>query len=290
MLSEQGTIVFMIVFPDQIMRAVRFGDFVMAMEKKDHIGNSRAATCMVLLLALISPAVGCSSNTPLMPDPSVRYLALGDSSTSGSSGRNYPEILSALLGQPPGIIANQGRGGETTGEGLDRLRQLLSLGIYPNAETLLYWQGGADIIDLIRQVDGLLLSSPIESDYPYSERLIETLDRIQTNIEAAIAEGQRAGLSVYVATYFSLREATAQCDPMFLQVIQPSQAHNANGYVSLLNERIRQAAMNTGAVVVDIASVDGILQADDANFLNCNHLSAKGNEIVAQLYLEALDQ
>ena len=99
-----------------------------------------------------------------------------------------------------------------------------------------------------------------------------------------------AGLTVYVATYFSLREATAQCDPLSLHVILPSQAQNANGYVSLLNERIRQAAVNKGAIVVDIASVDDVLHADDSNFLNCNHLSDKGNGVVAQLFAEALGQ
>ena len=187
-------------------------------------------------------------------------------------------------------LGNHVEGGETTGEGLNRLRQLISLSIYPNADTLLYWEGGADIIDLIREVDGQLVFSPTASGYPYSVPLTETLGLIQTNIEAAISEGQTAGLTVYVATYFSLRESTAQCDLLSLHVILPSQAQNANGYVLLLNERIRQAAMNKGAVVVDIASADDVLHADDANFLNCNHLSDKGNEIVAQLFAEALGQ
>jgi hypothetical protein len=192
------------------------------------------------------------------------------------------------LGLPPGTIANQGRGGETTGEGLDRLRQLISRSIYPNADTLLYWEGGADIIDLIREVDGQLVFSPSASDYPHSGPLTETLDRIQTNIEAAIGEGRMAGLTVYVATYFSLRESTAPCDPLSLHVILPSQAQNANGYILLLNERIRQAAAIKEAVVVDIASADDVLHADDSNFLNCNHLSDKGNEIVAQLFHQPL--
>jgi hypothetical protein len=278
----------MTMIPDQIMDAIRFAEFVMAKEKKDHIGSSHAAAYVTLLLGTIWPIIGCHDDAPLIPNPSVRYLAFGDSGTSGRSGRDYPEILSELLGQPPEAIANQGRGGERTGEGLDRLRQLLSLRIYPNAEALLYWEGGADIIGLIREVDDLLLFSPFAPDYPYTTQLVETLDSVQANIEAAITEGQMAGLTVYVATYFSLREATAQCDPLFPEVILPSQAHNANGYVSLLNERIRQAAMNTGAMVVDIALVDDLLQADDGNFLNCNHLSAKGNEIVAQLFAEAL--
>jgi lysophospholipase L1-like esterase len=284
---KEGQVTDMSMIPDQIMDATRLGEFARA-KKMGRIGTFHAAVHVALSLSLIWPAIGCTDNALLMPDPSVRYLAFGDSGTSGRSGRNYPEILADLLGQPPGAIANQGKGGETTGEGLERLRELLSLSIYPNADALLYWEGGADIIAFIRQVDGLLLLSPTASTYPYSTELVETLDRVQTNIEAAITEGQMAGMTVYVATYFSLREATVSCAPLSLEVMSPFQARNANGYVSLLNERIRQAAINTGAALVDIASADGFLHADDSNFVNCNHLSEKGNEIIAQLFAEAL--
>lgn len=282
------------MIPDPNTHAIRPAGFAAAKVRRDRIGSVCVAAYrsvrVGLLPALIWSVIGCGDNHILIPDPNVLYLAFGDSGTSGGSGLSYPEILSELLEQPPGIIANQGRGGETTGEGLDRLRQLIERRIYPNAHTLLYWEGGGDIIELIGEVDGLLLFSPTASGYPYSGRLVETLDRVQTNIETVITEGQTAGLTVYVATYFSLREATAPCEPLALHVILPSQAQNANGYVSLLNERIRQAAVNKGAIVVDIASADDLLQSDDSNFVNCNHLSEKGNEIVAQLFAEALDQ
>jgi hypothetical protein len=269
---------------------MQVAEFVRAMWKKRRIGRSHAAAYAVLLLTLVWPAVGCNENGPLIPDPAVRYIAFGDSETSGRSGRSYPEILTGLLGAPAGAIANHGRDGETTGEGLDRLRQLLSRDIYPNAQTLLYWEGGADIIAFMREVDRLLLISPLAPDYPYSTQLVEKLDRTQANIEAVIAEGRAAGLTVYVATYFSLREATARCDSLPLEVILPAQARSANGYVSLLNERIRQAAINRGAALVDITAANDVLQADDSNFVNCNHLSEKGNEIVAHLFFEALDR
>ena len=276
----------------QAMNSLRFTRLIMAMKWKNPFRSIHpCAYCrarIVLALPLIYSVIGCSDYGVLMPDPSVHYVAFGDSETSGSSGRDYPEILAELLGQTPDIIANQGRGGETTAEGLDRLRDLLSLGIYPNAQVLLYWEGGADIIDLIREVDGLLLFSPSASNYPYSNRLIEVLDHIQANIETVISEGQAAGMKVYVATYFSLRETIASCDPLFLDIMLPSQARNANGYISLLNERIRQAAVNKEATVVDIASADDVLLADNANYLNCNHLSGKGNGIVAQLFADAL--
>ncbi len=267
---------------------------IMAKGNENRVGRFRSISYRrlraVFSLSLLCSGIGCSENDLLVPDPAVHYLAFGDSATSGPSARDYPDILIELMGQAPETFAKQGQGGETSSEGLERLRQLMSRRIYPNAHTLLYWEGGVDIIDLIREVDGLLLFSPTALDYPDSERLIETLDDIQANIEAAITEGRTAGLTVYIATYFSLREAWAQCDPLFLDIILPSQARNANGYISLLNERIRRAAANQGAMLVDIASVDDILQADEANYVNCNHLSNQGNEIVARLFAEALGQ
>lgn len=278
------------VLPDPFVNALRFFGFVVAKETKDRIGTRRAAARVALLLAMVGPGMGCNNGVLLIPDPSVRYIAFGDSSTAGRSDPAYPEILSERLGQSPGVTANQGRGGETTGAGLHRLRDLLSRSMYPNADTLLYWEGGADIIHLIQEVDGQLQFSPITSGYPFSVRLTDTLDRVQANIEAAIIEAQRAGLTVYVATYFFLREASAPCDPLSLQVIQPSQAQNANEYVSLLNERIRQAALNTGAIVVDVASANETLHAEDSNFVDCNHLSETGNAIIARLFAQAIGQ
>jgi lysophospholipase L1-like esterase len=245
----------------------------------------RAAMLLILIWS-----EGCDSDSILIPDPAVRYFAFGDSSTAGDSGGAYVDFLPDLLGLPSEQFANQGKGGETASEGLDRLHQLLSLSIYPNAHTLLYWEGGIDILHFIREVDPLLLHSPLDSDYPYLGQLADALDRIHASIEAAITEGQGAGLTVYVATYFSSPETFAPCDPLFLNLITPSQARNANGYISLLNERIRQAVANTGARLIDVASANDKLRSNSSNFINCNHLSSSGNEIVAQLFAEALRQ
>ncbi|MBN1490866.1 MAG: SGNH/GDSL hydrolase family protein [Phycisphaerae bacterium] len=282
------------MIPDPLLGTVRLAGLGMAKERRHRTGRANPAIghCVraSLLLTLTWLGIGCDGNNMPMPDPSVRYVAFGDSATAGMSGHDYVDNLPLLLGRPPEEFANQGEGGETTSEGLERLRGLLSMRIYPNAHTLLYWEGGTDIIALMREVDRLLLLAPLASNYPYSRQLNETLDRIQATIEAAVAEGQAAGLAVYVATYFSLREAIAPCDPLFLDIILPSEARNANGYVSLLNDRIRQAAANTGATLVDIASANESLHADDANFRNCNHLSEYGNGIVAQLFAETLGQ
>ena len=54
----------------------------------------------------------------------VRIIAFGDSTTAGPEERDYPEILEGRLRLPPGAVANEGRSGESSGDGLVRLRRL----------------------------------------------------------------------------------------------------------------------------------------------------------------------
>ena len=138
---------------------------------------SQRAGVVAASLALAWP--GCS--TAPVPDPAVRYIAFGDSATAGPSTRNYPDILRELLVEAPETFVNEGESGETAGQGVDRLQNLLSQGLYPNAHTLLYWQGGGGLIDFIAEIDPLLLLSPSEQSYPHASRLGQVLDGIQAN-------------------------------------------------------------------------------------------------------------
>jgi hypothetical protein len=237
---------------------------------------------------MLISALGCPDIQP--PDPAVRYIAFGDSSTDGPADRDYPLILRELLGEPAASFAVEGEGGETAAEGLDRLRLILSRGRYPNAHTLLYWEGAAAVIDFIEEVDPLLLFSPTAADYPFSNGLDTTLDRVQANIEAAVAEARGAGLTVYVASYFRGREALQPCEPLFLNVILPAQVRRANDYITLLNARIREAAANSGATFVDLAAANDEIASEAANFFDCRHLSAAGNAIVARVFFDAMGQ
>ncbi len=251
--------------------------------RKTPIRSARA----VLPLMLIGVA-GCPEIQ--LPDPAVRYIAFGDSSTDGPADRDYPEILREMLGEAAETFAQEGESGETARDGVDRLRMILSMGLYPNAQTLLYWQGAAAIVDFIQEVDGLLLFSPTAAGYPFSSQLDTTLDHVQADIEAAVAEARAAGLTVYVATYFLSREVVQPCEPLFLDVILPGQARHANDYITLLNARIRQTATSSGATLVDLAAADDEIRSDAANFFDCNHLSARGNAIVARRFLDAISQ
>ena len=53
------------------------------------------------------------------------------------------------------------------------------------------------------------------------------------------------------------------------------------------DDRIRVAAAQ-GAILVDVAAKNAVLQADGANYADCNHLSTQGNDIVAGLFADAV--
>ncbi len=246
-------------------------------------GNLRMMLGLVVTLLFLG---GCVEIR--VPDPNVRYVAFGDSSTSGPSTRDYPDILRSLLDEAPETFANEGGSGETSGEGLARLKSLLADGIFPNADVLLYWEGGDDISGFIKDKDPFLLASPDDPDYSLSNDLTQRLAETQANIESALAAARNAGLRVYAATYFFLQENIAECGALPLNVVLPGQARNANVYIARLNERIRAAAESQGAVLVDVAAADDILQQDQANYFDCDHLSEQGNGIVANLFVQSI--
>jgi lysophospholipase L1-like esterase len=220
-----------------------------------------------------------------IPDPAVRYVAFGDSSTAGPTDRDYPQILQERLGLPAEQFANEGNGGETTAEGLERLNGLLADGIYPNATTLLYWEGGNDVIAFLRQVDPLLVFSPDDADYPYADQLDELLAGTQANAESVIARAQSAGLTVFVATYPLRPESLLPCESLPIKVMLPGQTTLANQYTQRINDRIRAAATNTGATLVDAAAA---VPAESANWYDCTHLSVTGNDLAAAVFAAAI--
>lgn len=238
-------------------------------------------------IALIAPA-GCSDDTFRLPNFSARYIAFGDSTTAGPSQRDYPDILREGLGEPPEVFTNEGRGGESAEEGADRLKSYLDRRLFPNAHTLLYWEGAAELIDFLQENDPLLVFAPSAPGYPFAAALAARLDQTQAAVERSLAAGRDAGLTVYAATYFFMPAGSLNCEPLFLNVLLPGQAENANAYVALLNERIRAAAAAQGVTLVDVATLDATLRGSAANYENCNHLSAAGNGIVAGLFLDVI--
>jgi len=242
---------------------------------------------ITLILPFFFLCTGCS--TIITPDPNVRFIAFGDSTTAGPTDREYWQILQEKMGQPPETFAGQGNGGEGSAEGLKRLQSIITDGLYPNAQVLLYWQGGDDLVEFVKNHDPLLLLSPDDPNYPFSADLDQQLNQMRQNIEQAIQLARDAGWTVYVATYYPL-QPNKPCKPLPLSILLTPQAVNANAYVAKLNEHIRQAAQNQNATLVDVATLTQTLQADPNNYHDCNHLSEQGNRIVADLFYTVVQQ
>ncbi len=239
-----------------------------------------------LIAASFSVSSGCVELS--VPDPAVRFVAFGDSTTAGAAERDYPDILRELLGEPRETFANAGHGGETTKEGLVRLSRILEAGLFPNAVVWFYWEGGNDVIEFVQAHDPLLFFSPDEPDYPFEGRLAEQLADSQTNIEAAIAMLHDAHIEVFVATSFPVREGLSGCPPLPGGTMFPQQAEHANAYIVRVNEHIKMAVTNQGALLVDVAARGEQLRLAPANYVDCNHLSVQGNEIVASVFADAI--
>ncbi len=242
--------------------------------------------CFPLILCLfLCISGGCSG--VIAPDPNVRFIAFGDSTTAGPENQNYWDLVREKLEQPPEAFAGQGEGGESSEKGLIRLNELLTGGLYPNAQVLLYWEGGDDLVEFVRNHDPLLFFSPDDTDYPFSNQLNEKLNSVQTNIEDAIKAGQNAGLTVYIGTYYFL-EPNLPCKALPFPILLPEQAGKANIYVVKLNARIRLAAQNQNARLVDVETIGDTLRQNPQNYFDCNHLSYEGNELVADLFMKEL--
>ncbi len=241
------------------------------------------------MLPLAAGTTACDNGIGFrLPDPNVRVIAFGDSATNGPAAMQYVDYLPALTGRPVNQFANEGIGGETTEDGAERLAALFNAGIFPNATHLIYWQGGNDIVDFIQAHDPLVLFAPGGPAYPFADELAAQLDAIESQMRAAIQAARGRGVHVVLVTYFFIPEAFVECAASPIDIILPGQAVVANAYTERLNDVIRALAAEEGATLVDIELLNDVLRSDLAHYENCNHLSAAGNDLVAQEIAPAL--
>jgi lysophospholipase L1-like esterase len=225
------------------------------------------------------------------PNPAPLYVCFGDSITAGKDVPTYPETLDGLIDPSvAGQVANEGESGESADNGADRIKNLFgSCNAYPNTVALLYLEGGAGLIDWIQEKDSFLLFDPLAPGYPYQAELTERLGNIKNNILAAVQTARSSGLQVYMATYYDLLAGVSPCDLHPLKLpLNEVQAERANHYTALLNQKIGEAASETGSALVDLNGVLGPLQGNPENFFDCNHPSASGNALIAEVFFEAL--
>lgn len=229
-------------------------------------------------IAALAAVVGCEK---------VRYVTFGDSATACGYGR----VLEDLLDEGDGIVANEGRGGERVAEGVERLEQQLSLGIYPNAEAYLWLEGGNDMLGFIRLHDPALVHSPLQDDYPFAAEWAEQRATVAQWLQAGIDLLGERGIDVVLGTYYQVLPGVCPCgltvDPDTgerLPSFTDEQAANANAYIATLNETIREVA---AASDVPLADLEGAL-SHPFHYRDCIHPSPAGNVPIAEIWYETL--
>ena len=222
-----------------------------------------------LLASVALLAAGCG---PVVW-PEVRYVALGDSITGTLDSDTWPRFLIDSLEIADEAFAAEGAGGRTAAGGFERLSEILDLGTYPEATVLIYFLGGANVIDFVGAIDPALTTAPSDGQFMFGDALNTLLDDVHAAIRATLELAGAAGFEIYVATYFSLPAGVAPCEALGGDALSSDQAAHVNEYVALLNEVISDLAVEVGATLVDLRLANEILLGPPAHFADCTHPS-----------------
>ena len=213
--------------------------------------------------------------------PEVRYLILGDSITGTIDTDTYPRFLIAQRGDSVSLWAIDGLGGRTAAQGLQALQSIIENGQYPNNTALLYFLGGADVIDFVSRLDPGLAFSPTEEGYPFSDEFNLILRSVEKNASNALASASDQEWELYVITYPSIPTGILPCDAFGGNELNESEAARANEYIKQLNDTLSDVAEEYDASVIDLSEVDSQLQGDSENYTDCIHPSELGAQIIA---------
>ncbi len=220
--------------------------------------------------------------------PDVRYIALGDSITGTQETDTYPRFLVAQLGISHDEFAAEGSGGRTVAGGLQRLSEILEFDLYPNTEVLIYFLGGADVINFLNSFDPSLTAAPSDPDYPFADPLAALLDPLRLTMRDTLQLAIVQGFEVFAATYFPLPAGVAPCDPLGGGALDDIAAARVNEYIDLLNDLIIELGGELNVTLVDLSQPDSLLHQDGANFADCTHPNEAGAEIIANHFADAL--
>jgi len=125
--------------------------------------------------------------------------------------------------------------------------------------------------------------------YPKKQELRDLLEHIKGNVSNAVRSVTETGRAVIIGSYYHILPYVSPCSLSPFGFFLPYMAAHINDYMDLLNARFYEVAAEQGLEIADIAATGGLYE-NPANFLNCNHPSASGNEIIAGIfYTEIVD-
>ncbi len=243
---------------------------------------------MIAGRALLASAAVLAAGCGPVVYPEVRSVALGDSITGTLQSDTWPRFLVELLDIADEALAAEGSGGRTAAGGFERLNEILDLGTYPNATVLIYFLGGADVIDFIAFLDPALTTAPSDEQFMFGDALDARLTDVRTTMRATLELARTAGFEIYVVTYFSLPAGVVPCEALGGTALSSDQAGRVNEYVAMLNEVISDLAVEFGATLIDLRLADEALLGPPAHFADCTHPSERGAEIIAARFAEVL--
>ncbi len=243
---------------------------------------------MIAGRALLASAALLAAGCGPVVWPQVRSVALGDSITGTLDSDTWPRFLIDSLEIADEAFAAEGAGGRTAAGGFERLSDILDLGTYPDATVLIYFLGGADVIDFIMSIDPALTTAPSDGQFMFGDALKALLDDVRATMRATLELARAAGFEIYMATYFFLPASVAPCAVLGGDALNSNQAERVNEYVALLNEVISELAVDFGATLVDLRLDNEALLGPPAHFADCTHPNESGAEIIAARFAEAL--
>jgi lysophospholipase L1-like esterase len=237
------------------------------------------------LLALLSGCT--TDRFPPAYDPNIKYFAYGDSVTRGAiatgcpqgvinpnSGETHPDcaypgqlddmIASVYCNGVDGCVANRGSSGETLNPNADIMLMFLNpktperlyeeLGMkayttdyYPNVDTVLFWEGGNDVLFYINSVNHALDRYPSQAEIEYIQYQIVNIYLLPL-AEELILEGYHVILGTYHSMVIPQDGAsvalwgTEFSDPAIPIDTRVERLVKANHYVFWLNMAIFNAA------------------------------------------------
>ncbi len=243
---------------------------------------------MIAGRALLASAAVLAAGCGPVVRPDVRFVALGDSITGTLESDTWPRFFVDLLGIADETLAAEGSGGRTAADGFERLNEILDLGTYPDATVLIYFLGGADIVDFVASIDPALTTAPSDGQFMFGDALNALLDDVRSAMRATLELAGAVGFEIYMATYFSLPAGVAQCETLGGAALSNDQAMRMNEYVELLNKVIRDLAVEFGATLIELRLANEALLGPPTHFADCTHPSKRGAEIIAAHFAETL--
>ena len=220
------------------------------------------------------------------PRPSVILVCFGDSATKGAVEQHYPGYIEGWINPSEDDVANEGKSGETSSEGLERLRSIINSGEYPNAQVYAYWEGGNDLVDAIVELDRFLLYDPVKPWYPYDDELNQILSQVKENLRQGVEKIQETDATPVLGTYYYLM-AFKRCKLSPIHFLLPFQVRHANHYVDKLNSVIYELADEKQIPIADINGELGALAY--WQYHDFNHANALGNHLIAEVWFETVD-